>query len=208
MDKYCYNGLLWLAQGEDVNIYDAESGDLLVEDFTLTERKDEIELPSYNALVPIMTSNTTPSGEAFGNSSIYHSVNPGDWEFYKPFNGQDVPTTAHASQGTIFLINEHWGYDFGPNNKAKVKKMLFGTYWYSSETNLSLKNFRIEADNGDDNWISLGSYYNDVVAEHTDYEIEINNSNYYRRYRVVALDAWSGSGYIIIAKAQFYGYKQ
>lgn len=45
MDKYCYNGLLWLAQGEDVNIYDAESGDLLVEDFTLTERKDTIELP-------------------------------------------------------------------------------------------------------------------------------------------------------------------
>lgn len=106
------------------------------------------------------------------------------------------------------MINEHWGYDFGPNNKAKVKKMLFGTYWYGSEANLSLKNFRVEADNGDDNWISLGSYYNDVVAGHTDYEIEINNSNYYRRYRMVALDAWNGSGYIIIAKAQFYGYKQ
>ena len=44
-DKYCYHGLLWLAQGENVNIYDAESGDLLVEDFALTERKDTIELP-------------------------------------------------------------------------------------------------------------------------------------------------------------------
>lgn len=207
MDKYCYNGLLWFSQGEDVNIYNVESGNLLINNFSLTERKDTIELPTYGALVPIMTSNTAPSGEAFGNSSVYHSINPYDWEFYKPFNGQDVPTTARVSQGTVFLINEHWGYDFGPNNKAKVEKMLFGTYWYSSEINLSLKNFRVEADNGDDNWTSLGSYYNDVIAEHADYEIEINNSNYYRRYRVVALDAWNSSGYIIIAKAQFYGYK-
>ena len=49
MDKYCYKGLLWFAQGEDVNIYDAESGDLLVEDFALTERKDTIELPEPNS---------------------------------------------------------------------------------------------------------------------------------------------------------------
>lgn len=44
MDKYCYNGLLWFGQGEDVKIFDADSGKELLE-HTLSERKDEIELP-------------------------------------------------------------------------------------------------------------------------------------------------------------------
>ena len=42
-DKYCYHGLFWFDQGEDVKIFDADSGDELIE-YTLSERKDEIEL--------------------------------------------------------------------------------------------------------------------------------------------------------------------
>lgn len=77
MDKYCYNGLLWLAQGEDVNIYDAESGDLLVEDFTLTERKDTIELPMgfqwiTNSPYYFEHQNT---GVQFGGRTYYKSNN-------------------------------------------------------------------------------------------------------------------------------------
>ena len=44
MDKYCYHGLLWFGQGEDVKIFDSDSGEELLE-HTLSERKDEIELP-------------------------------------------------------------------------------------------------------------------------------------------------------------------
>lgn len=43
-DKYCYYGLLWFGQGEDVKIFDSDSGKELLE-HTLSERKDEIELP-------------------------------------------------------------------------------------------------------------------------------------------------------------------
>lgn len=43
-DKYCYHSLLWFGQGEDVKIFDADSGEELLE-YTLSERKDEIDLP-------------------------------------------------------------------------------------------------------------------------------------------------------------------
>ena len=42
-EKYYYHGLLWFSQGEDVKIFDADNGDELIE-YTLSERKDEIEL--------------------------------------------------------------------------------------------------------------------------------------------------------------------
>lgn len=50
MDKYCYHGLLWFGQGEDVKIFDADSGEELLE-HTLSERVDEIELPEYTPYV-------------------------------------------------------------------------------------------------------------------------------------------------------------
>lgn len=43
-EKYCYHGLFWFGQGENVKIFDADSGDELIE-HTLSERTDEIELP-------------------------------------------------------------------------------------------------------------------------------------------------------------------
>lgn len=44
-DKYCYHGLLWFGQGEDVKIFDSDSGEELLE-HTLSERNDEIEIPN------------------------------------------------------------------------------------------------------------------------------------------------------------------
>ena len=43
-DTYCYQGLLFFEDGEDVKIFDAESGEELIE-HTLDEYQDEIELP-------------------------------------------------------------------------------------------------------------------------------------------------------------------
>lgn len=48
MDKYCYHGLLWFGQREDVKIFDSDTGEELLE-HTLSERVDEIELPVIRA---------------------------------------------------------------------------------------------------------------------------------------------------------------
>ena len=127
MDKYCYNGLLWLAQGEDVNIYDAESGDLLVEDFTLTERKDTIELPI-----------------GYVKSSPYYMDSTSD---KVTFGGRDYPkANTIPSYGTAYHRSDNWtcpmfismdpngvkGTGYAPSGDYAGTVEFNGATWYIS----------------------------------------------------------------------------
>jgi hypothetical protein len=88
MDKYCYHGLLWFGQGEDVKIFDANSDRELIE-HTLSERIDEIEVP--RAELPYDTSSPyyfegTGQFTAFGGRS-YQKTNAGSAYCLCQYNG-------------------------------------------------------------------------------------------------------------------------
>lgn len=107
-------------------------------------------LGEYNPnLVPIMTSNTTPSGEASA-SAEYSS----DYKAFKAFDNNDG--TRWASNGTT---NQYIQYAFA--NPQEVKKILIRPYF---ATNSSAKNITIKCSNNGTDWSSLGSY----TLENTD----------------------------------------
>lgn len=155
-----------------------------------------------NTVVPKMTSNTEPEGECIGDSTVVTTINPNDWYYWKPFNRSNVADNAGETQSTLLAINNYWGYDF--KKPVMVQKMTFKTYIYS-DSNLSLKNFKVQGSLDGNTWTDIGAFYNDVVAANASYSISFFNTIAYRAYRIIPLDAWDVRGYIIIRNAQFYG---
>ena len=146
MDKYCYNGLLWLAQGEDVNIYDAESGDLLVEDFTLSDRKDTIELPElpYKKDSSYYMDN---AGEVVTvlRDRTFTKVNAGPSYGYGCWSGVDTTPVLLSMDQNAVLLSWHYvthsfnydgqtwytggnGYGFENDDCASVNRLDISSY--------------------------------------------------------------------------------
>lgn len=155
-----------------------------------------------NTVVPKMTSNTEPEGECIGDSTVITSVNPYDWYYWKPFNRSNEADNAGETQSTLMVANNYWGYNF--KKPVMVQKMVFKTYIYS-DSNLSLKNFKVQGSLDDNTWTDIGTFYNDVVAANASYNISFFNTIAYQAYRIIPLDTWDIRGYIIIRNAQFYG---
>ena len=118
MDKYCYTGLLWLAQGEDVNIYDAESGDLLVEDFTLTERKDTIELPGPYVITSPYYMDKAGDVVTNLNGRVFTKVNPGPSYGYGYWDGRICdPVLLSMDENAVLLSWHYVTHSFEYDNK-------------------------------------------------------------------------------------------
>lgn len=154
-------------------------------------------------VIPQMTSNTEPEGECIGNSTLITSVSPFNWFYWKPFNRSSEDDSATEVQSTILGINEYWGYNF--KKRVLVQKMIFKTYKYLDETNLSLKNFKVQGSFDCKTWTDIDEFYNEVVERNTYYSINLFNTVDYKAYRIIPLDAWNENGHIIIRNAQFYG---
>lgn len=143
-----------------------------------------------NALVPVMTSNTTPGGECFGNGT--DSTYPP----YYAFDGNDstIYYSATAQQTNIYV-----GYKFTEATKVNAFKLrvLYSTY-------TRIKNYRIEASNDNSNWDVLYTGIAEDRSATYDITQKFANNNEYLYYRIFVVDKYGTAGSIAIPTLQFY----
>ena len=141
-------------------------------------------------LIPMMTSNTAPYGEAFASSE------PTKYEAYRAFDGED--SYGWLNQGTTPVSNIWLKYKF--INPTNVKR--FTIKWWS--TNKTIE-YIIQGSNDNSQWYDLTERITDIGDK--EYQI-INNDNFYIYYRVyiynqtVTLSTANGGQ---ISTLQFYG---
>lgn len=146
------------------------------------------------ALVPIMTSNTTPYGEVSAKTEY-----SGDQAYaWKAFNGINDGSNYNFWRGTGGVTNNWIQYKFiAPTNVTKV--------YIKSEKNASyvITGATLQASNDGNTWTDLESITmtTDVLKEYT---FPINNGQFYLYYRVKPTSAVSNNiiGFVAV---QFYG---
>lgn len=142
-----------------------------------------------NGLVPIMTSNTTPSGECFASTSQTNTP------AYKAF---DDNTTSYW--GASSRVNQYVGYKFASSTVVRHVKFVsdYGTM-------MRVKNFKIQASNDNSTWVDL---YTGVYPNTQGYKFsaDLNNNTAYLYYRIYVVDNYDSSEnyYIRIDEIQFY----
>ena len=140
--------------------------------------KDSIIIwENIKALIPTMTSNTTPSGVA-STSNEYQ----GHSAWYAFDNNDETYTYIYGA--TVWLQ-----YQFTKKKCVKKLHVVFGGIGFTT--------YNIQASNDGSSWVDLAS---DVSVSNSD--VTINNNNKYLYYR---LSATSGSKFHEIKTLQFYG---
>ena len=145
-------------------------------------------------LIPIMTSDTTPSGKALASSNANSSVFP-----YHSFDGTDKYWASKTS------TNSWIRYDF--DEDVCVNKISFKAISETEGTNKPrVKDFRFEISINGYDWLTL--YTGTVAKDCTNTQtFEFDNKNFYKYYRVYIVDGYSGTVYNSLNYLQFYGYK-
>ena len=140
-----------------------------------------------NKKIPVMTSNTTPSGEYFASSEGI------SYEAYKAF---DSNSNTVWGSGDSEVNGSYIGYTF--EYPIYVKK--FRIYFWDGR----LKNFKIQASNN--NFKTCVDLVSGTVSE-TDKQIEgiLNNDKSYASYRLFIIDIYSVGYTTVVKDIQFYG---
>ena len=143
------------------------------------------------ALIPPMTSNSTPMGGATV-SSVFD--NSGTYAPYKAFDNNDSSYWA-TKEGVSYPT--YLEYDF--NSPKCVKSFSVKAAYFSNTARL--KEFKIQAYDGND-WIDLytGTYENKSY----DFVANIDNNNSYSKYRLLVLSSHNNN-VVQITSLQFYG---
>lgn len=134
-------------------------------------------------LVPIMTSNTTPQGEAFA-SNEYSS----DFYAFKAFDG-DNDTSWSCSIGSQYAVNQYVGYEFINPVVVTSVFILPGEAGNTSANGCRVKNYKIEGSN-DGTWTTLASSTY-TASNSTGEVLTFNNTSAYRYYRCYVVDNYA-----------------
>lgn len=147
-----------------------------------------------NVKVPTMTSNTTPSGEAYSNSeyTTYSAY------AYKAFDGDD--TSAWTTANNV-VANSYVAYDFERPVPMYVAKYV------GPEVAGRMKNYKIQA-SIDRAFTSPVDLYSGACPNSAYYEsgkLLLNNMSSYRYYRLLIIDRYGSTTNLGLATLQFYG---
>ena len=143
-------------------------------------------------LVPVMTSNTAPYGEAIASSENSNNV------AYCAFNNVNDAWVT----GTGVAVAGSWlSYKFFV--PANVKRFKL-TNRLSGGDVKSVKNFKLQATNGKDAWVDLGVYTNESDKQGFEAYYDVINDTYYMQYRVYVDSGYSTEN-VTIGELQFYG---
>ena len=162
---------------------------------------DNNYLPDVNdiALVPIMKSNNTPSGNCYFSCGEYST----DRAAYKAFD--DNMNTHATSIGTndfpVRLV-----YDFGVNKKVRVKKASY-TNTESGGYGYAVNGAEIQGSNDGTNWNTLG-IFNIPASESNNKVINCSGDIPYRYICLMQPsknNTNSGKGSMSLSELQFYG---
>lgn len=145
------------------------------------------------ALVPTMTSNTTPYGKVSG-SSVHTDTS--QYDYFKAFDGDD--STSWISTGNK-VTNQWLEYEFV--NPVSVKSVYLKPSYRNAE--VRAKNVKIQAYNGIE-WIDVSEVYTFENVEGVSAYIDVTNDIISTRFRVFCIDSYA-STYIGFITLQFYG---
>ena len=155
-----------------------------------------------NSKVPIMTSNTTPSGEAFANAR--------DSLAYRAFNGDESTSTNaywYISTSDATLLNSYLGYMFTTSPKIKMLKFLS-----KSMTGYVRKScdFTLQGSNDNNTWTDIGNFTDTGVDTKQSF-LYASNDIAYKYYKIVVKSANGNMTYnsslnmVLVTELQFYG---
>lgn len=145
-----------------------------------------------NVKVPVMTGNTTPSGECIA-STVYQDR--ADLQPYKVFDGYDDSSAGHSwASSSGDLIGAYVGYRFP--SLCKVYKVYLSNS-VSAGDNLISK-FKLQDSTGD-----ISPEF--TVTQSQDTYIFVNSANTNNTCKLVCTEARSSASNINIYEVQFYG---
>lgn len=145
--------------------------------------------PSNMALVPIMTSNTTPYGEVITNSQFTNN-----YDAYKAFTDTISDQERWLSTNTT---GQYIAYKF--DKKANVKSLYLNTHNVYCEGQL-FGAFKLQASNDGSTWSDI---YSDDLSAYGEKNYSFGNENYYSYYRILSTS--SEAQYRSFCRVQFYG---
>lgn len=149
------------------------------------------------ALVPVMTSNTTPYGEAICNSAA--SSGPAYYAFDGNSDHQWLSSEMSTGSGAYI------GYRF--RNPVCIKRFK---YRFASQFPNTVIAFKLQASNDGTTWIDISGQLSDQVAGASPYVVystrDIENSSFYLYYRLYRVSS-SANDYFYVSGLQFYGFE-
>lgn len=144
-------------------------------------------LPNINLipLIPLMTSNTTPAGEAFG-SSIYNA----EFDYFNAFNENSNGWVSKTGNTGEYIV-----YDFA----KQVFPRQIGIK-YNEITSGTTRHVKIQASNDNDIYIDISE---DLGVKGTNILFQLTSNQKYRYIKMIenANNGTNGKGY----KVQIYG---
>lgn len=140
------------------------------------------------SLVPTMTSNTVPYGEAISNDN-YGGTYP-----YYVFDEKE----GESNWTSVGGANSWVGYKF------TVPTCVKRAYFKQKDGCIRIKKYKIQASNNGSNWFDISEDKNAIAGDSTYQEItvDIDNESYYMYYRLFIIESNNVS---VIWKLQFYG---
>ena len=152
--------------------------------------------PEYVALVPVMTSNTTPSGEAFAHGAF------SGYSAYHAFDGVYLHDHAdYNAWGAPLASDMYLGYKF--TESVVVKSLdISNSDGNTAFKSRCIKDFILQGSNGSA-WINIQSFTNINEGTNT---FNVYNSNPYLWYRLKILNNYGATDDVDVAELQFYGY--
>lgn len=149
---------------------------------------------SLKPLVPIMTSDTTPSGEAFA-SSVYDNIH----RAWKAFNGtnKDSDDCWHIS-GTN--TSGYIGYKFTIPTCVES----FSVTNRNKDNNIQApKTIQLQGSNDNSTWVNIGGQFTNPDGSNVTTNFTVNNKTAYLNYRLNIIDSHTAT--LAIGMLQFYG---
>lgn len=147
-----------------------------------------------NVKVPTMTSNTTPSGEVFCDTSKTSSGTSAT-DYYKVFNGDTTSTVGTAST----VSEQYFGYDFTDNNINGVCKVSIYGHHVGGTMDIDVQG----SDNKTSEYSTIKSFTYTSSQAWQDFTIPLSSKH--RFWRLYCTKESIGS--IAFRTLQFYGRK-
>lgn len=145
-----------------------------------------------NVKVPVMTSNTTPSGECFASS-----VNS-SYPIWKAFDGNNSTAWSPSSAS----VPQYIGYKF--TSAIRIYSALIRPD--ANSTGSSVRDFIVQASNDDNTWTDLYTDYCPYETSSTDHLFSFASNADYQEYRIyISSKNGSWPGGTSVATLQFYG---
>ena len=155
-----------------------------------------------SGLVPVMTSDTTPSGVVI-KSSVLGGEYSSAW---KVFDGTNTSREDSWISQRPMVSPEWIGYQFTSAVVVKAVRYVTRNTVASGDPSGSPHTMTLQGSNDGTNWTDIGSYESSVYAGNAEVIFSVQNSTAYSYYRlsISSVNTGDGSNYASLGQLQFH----